>query len=98
MLPMGRRTRRARQRRLAGRPVAVAPERAAASAPARETIRPRFGRAPLTASGQPSAALLRAAEAEYGYVVKDLRRIGLVVGATVLALALTAVGVNVLLR
>jgi hypothetical protein len=60
--------------------------------------RPRFSRGGASrATGQPSQTLLRAATAEYGFVVKDLRRIAITAGGSVLLLALAAVAANTLI-
>ena len=61
--------------------------------------RPRFSRGggAARATGQPSQTLLRAATAEYGFVVKDLRRIAITAGGSVLLLALAAVAANTLI-
>lgn len=67
-------------------PVAAPREERTSTTPA--PVRPRFSR-PGTiarATGQPSPTLMRSATAEYGFVVRDLRRI-----------AVTAVGSLVLL-
>ncbi len=67
---------------------------------ARDAIRPRFTRPGIVgrAIGQPSAALLKAATLEVGYVAKDLRRIGIVAGGCIALLAIATVVVNVVLR
>jgi hypothetical protein len=84
---------RHRQRRFVPRPAPQTSERATQETRAtpRESVRPRYARPGSIgrASGPPSNALLRAATLEYGYVVKDLRRIGVVV-ALVLALLAAA--------
>ena len=96
-MPKKRRS-RARQRSL-GRPApAVAPreDRPVAVAPA--PVRPRFTR-PGTiarATGQPSQTLTRAATAEYGFVVKDLRRIALTAGGSLILLAIATIFANTL--
>lgn len=96
---MSRRTRaRQRQRRFApaAAPSAAAPAERAVQ---RESIRPRLGRAaPGRATGQPSAGLLRAATAEYGYVLKDLRRIAVVAGVMLVLLAFASVAANIILK
>ena len=84
-MPKKRRS-RARQRTISPSPVAAPREERVGGAPA--PVRPRFTR-PGTiarATGQPSQTLTRNATAEYGFVVRDLRRI-----------AITAVGSLVLL-
>ncbi|TMD58186.1 MAG: hypothetical protein E6I87_13370 [Chloroflexi bacterium] len=85
-MPKKRRS-RARQRTISRpSPVAAPREERVGGAPA--PVRPRFTR-PGTiarATGQPSQTLTRNATAEYGFVVRDLRRI-----------AITAVGSLVLL-
>ncbi|MFN2519584.1 MAG: hypothetical protein ABR525_00895 [Candidatus Limnocylindria bacterium] len=48
------------------------------------------------ATGAPSATLERAAAWERGYVVKDFRRIGVVVAVMFLLLALSDVAVHIL--
>lgn len=65
----------------------------------RETIRPRLGRASGAQTiGQPSQALLRAAQLEQAYVAKDLRRIGVVAGSVLLLLAVASVVANLVLK
>ena len=96
---MSRRTRaRQRQRRFTSAASQVAQPSADRAAP-RETLRPRLGRAaPGRATGQPSAGLLRAATVEYGYVVKDMRRIGVVAAIMLLLLAFATVASNTFLK
>lgn len=63
-------------------------------------VRPRFSR-PGTiarATGLPSQSLMRAATAEYGFVVKDLRRIVITAGGSVLVLALVTIVANTIIR
>lgn len=101
--PMGRRRRRpARERRFTPRPVPTAPREAEADAPrpvARETIRPRLGRPSSGQTiGQPSQALLKAADIEQGYVRKDLRRIGGVAAMMLVLLVIASVAANVVLK
>lgn len=50
------------------------------------------------AIGEPSAALERAAAWERGFVVKDFRRMGIVVAVMLALLALSGIGVSALLR
>ena len=50
------------------------------------------------AIGAPSSALERAAALERAYVVKDFRRIGVVVAAMLLLLVLSGFGINLFLR
>lgn len=76
--------------------VASREERPLSGAP----IRPRFSR-PGTigrATGQPSQTLLKAATLEYGFVMKDIRRIGLVAGGAIALLAVATVAANALLK
>lgn len=101
MFPMGKRRRRDRARRFVPRP---GPSRSTSTLedvarPSREVVRPRVARSVgARATGQPSNALAKAATAEYGYVVRDLRRIG-VVGVAVLALlALATFAANTFLK
>lgn len=99
---MSRRRRSRQRQRFTPRPAPPPAERVERDygAASREAIRPRFSR-PGTigrAIGQPSAALLRAATLEYGFVVKDLRRIGLVAGGSLAILALAALAANALLK
>lgn len=101
----------ARRNRRATRPVRreAAPERRAVSAetprrPARETAagraRSRLGRggrgAVVTATGEPSPTLLRAAALERGHVLKDSRRLALTVGIMLALLVVSGVIVNAL--
>jgi hypothetical protein len=93
-MPKKRRS-RARQRTLV-RPAPVAAPRDYGAPDAPAAVRPRFTR-PGTiarATGQPSQTLARAATAEYGYVVKDMRRIALTAGASAVLLAIATVIVN----
>ena len=50
------------------------------------------------ASGEPSAALQKAATWERAYVVKDFRRIGITVAAMLVLLAIAGFAENALLR
>jgi hypothetical protein len=50
------------------------------------------------AVGAPSNSLERAAALERAYVVKDFRRIGIVVAAMLLLLVLSGFGINLFLR
>jgi hypothetical protein len=87
---------RARQRTLV-RAAPAAPPRDYGATPA--PVRPRFTR-PGTiarATGQASQTLMRAASAEYGFVVKDLRRIAITAAASVLLLAIATVAANTLI-
>lgn len=52
----------------------------------------------LRAVGEPSPALLRSAEAERAYVVRDFRRIGAVVALMAGLLVVADVAVNLLLK
>jgi hypothetical protein len=89
-MPKKRRS-RARQRTLvrAAPPAAPRDDRVAAAAP----VRPRFTRAGAIAraTGQPSQTLMRAATAEYGFVVKDLRRIAITAAGSAVLLALATI-------
>ncbi len=89
----------ARRSRTRGRtrPAQRAAQRAAPTIARHPTARPT--RAPVRggtarATGAPSAALERAAAWERGYVVKDFRRIGIVVAIMFILLALSDVAVN----
>jgi len=73
-------------------PVAAAhDDRTTVGAPA--PVRPRFSRPGTVsrATGQPSQTLTRAATAEYGFVVKDLRRIALTAAGSAVLLAIATV-------
>ncbi len=48
--------------------------------------------------GQPSPALLRAAQLEQAYVANDLGRIGVVAGSTLVLLAVASVVANLVLK
>ncbi|MBI3522109.1 MAG: hypothetical protein HY071_03285 [Chloroflexi bacterium] len=50
------------------------------------------------ASGAPSAALLKAAAWERAYVVRDFRRIAVVVGITLALLVVAGIAINLLLK
>ncbi|MSQ37480.1 MAG: hypothetical protein EXR61_04105 [Chloroflexi bacterium] len=83
---------RTKRRREARRPL----EYAASTTTSRGRTPSRGGAA--RASGEPSAALQKAASWERAYVMKDLRRIGKTVLATLVLLALAGVAENALLR
>jgi hypothetical protein len=100
-MPKKRRS-RARQRGLI-RPAPVAApaprDQGAPSTAAPAPVRPRFSR-PGTiarATGPASQTLTRAATAEYGYVGKDLRRIGITAAGMAGLLAIATIIVNTFL-
>jgi hypothetical protein len=97
---MGKKRRSRQRQRFTPRPAPLPAETHEERGEAREEIRPRFTRrgAMGRAGGQPSNALLKAAAVEYGFVIKDLRRIGLVAGGLLLILAVVSVAANALLR
>lgn len=73
--------------------------------PATDATGARTSRGPLTrgvgaprAVGAPSSAMQKAAALERAYVVKDFRRIGIVVAAMLLLLVLSGFGINLFLR
>ncbi|HEY6957684.1 MAG TPA: hypothetical protein VI814_02550 [Candidatus Limnocylindria bacterium] len=72
---------------------AVAPARRDAHRPAR-TVRGGYSRA----LGEPSATLERAAVMERGFVVKDFRRVGLVVAISLVLLVVSGIVESTILR
>jgi hypothetical protein len=101
---MARRHRsRSRTRRSADqahRPVAPRAERESAPAPRATTHRPaRTGRSGYSrAVGSPSASLEKAAVLERGFIAKDFRRLGLVIGVALALLVVSGLLESVLLR
>ena len=96
-MPKKRRS-RARHRTLTPQPAApaAAPRDYGAQPAAPAPVRPRFTR-PGTiarATGQPSQTLMRAATAEYGFVVKDIRRIAITAAASGALLVVAALAAN----
>lgn len=83
---MARTTRRRESRR--------APERTRSAANTRTSVRTSSVRA----TGEPSAALLKASAWERAFVVKDFRRLGITVVAMLILLAIAGAAENALLR
>ena len=92
---------RSRVRARARRPVETAPQRIERERPDR--ARPRYRGAPLPpggshAVGTPSATLERAAALERAYVVKDFRRLAIVVAVMLVLLVASGFVVNALVK